>query len=184
MEGLAVGQFHGIGPVTAARLNQLGVFTGGDLRAQPVELLTQHFGKAGRYYHAIAYAEDHRPVVPDRVRKSVGSETTFAQDLHAPAELLAALPPLLDEVWGLVRAHRGAGPHRHAQGEVCRLPPDYAQPQQRGPRARRGHAGPLRPASWWRGWARCRWACACWASRSRTWKPRARTPGRQLTLAL
>ena len=97
--GLAVGQFHGIGPVTAARLNQLGVFTGADLRAQPVELLTQHFGKAGRYYHAIAHAEDHRPVVPDRVRKSVGSETTFAQDLATPAELLAALPPLLADVW-------------------------------------------------------------------------------------
>ena len=97
--GLAVGQFHGIGPVTAARLNQLGVVTGADLRAQPLELLTQHFGKAGRYYHAIAHAEDHRPVVPDRVRKSVGSETTFAQDLATPAELLAALPPLLDDVW-------------------------------------------------------------------------------------
>lgn len=97
--GLAVGQFHGIGPVTAARLNQLGIFTGADLRQQPVELLTQHFGKAGRYYHAIAHAEDHRPVVPDRVRKSVGSETTFAHDLHELPELLATLPPLLADVW-------------------------------------------------------------------------------------
>ena len=99
VETLAVGQFHGIGPVTAARLNQLGVFTGADLRAQPVELLGRHFGKAGRYYHAIAHAEDHRPVVPDRVRKSVGSETTFAHDLHELPALLAALPPLLADVW-------------------------------------------------------------------------------------
>lgn len=97
--GLAVGQFHGVGPVTAARMNQLGIFTGADLRQQPVELLQQHFGKAGRYYHAIAWAQDPRPVVADRPRKSVGSETTFPQDLTALADLLAGLRPALDDVW-------------------------------------------------------------------------------------
>jgi DNA polymerase-4 len=85
--------------VTAARLNQLGIFTGADLRAQPVEFLHQHFGKAGRYYHAIARAEDHRPVEADRLRKSVGSETTFAQDLTAFADLLEGLRPSIEEVW-------------------------------------------------------------------------------------
>lgn len=85
--------------MTVTRLNQLGVFTGADLRAQLVELLTRHFGKAGRYYHAIAHAEDHRPVVPNRVRKSVGSQTTFAHDLSELSDLLAALPPLLANVW-------------------------------------------------------------------------------------
>lgn len=99
VEGLAVGQFHGVGPVTAARMNQLGIFTGADLRAQPVELLHQHFGKAGRYYHAIARAEDHRPVVADRLRKSMGSENTFAEDMTQFAELLAGLQPLIEEVW-------------------------------------------------------------------------------------
>jgi DNA polymerase-4 len=99
VEGLAVGQFHGIGPVTAARMNQLGIFTGADLRAQPLELLHQHFGKAGRYYHAIARAEDHRPVEADRLRKSVGSETTFAHDLTAFADLLDGLRPSIEEVW-------------------------------------------------------------------------------------
>jgi DNA polymerase-4 len=99
VEGLSVGQFHGIGPVTATRMNQLGIFTGADLRAQPVELLHQHFGKAGRYYHAIARAEDHRPVEADRLRKSVGSETTFAQDLTAFTDLLDGLRPSIEEVW-------------------------------------------------------------------------------------
>ncbi|MGI4874093.1 MAG: DNA polymerase IV [Janthinobacterium lividum] len=98
--GLAVGQLHGIGPATAARLHQLGIFTGADLRQQPEALLRQHFGKAGGYYYAIARAEDHRPVRPDRVRKSVGAETTFAQDLHAWPDLLAALAPVAAKVWG------------------------------------------------------------------------------------
>ena len=99
VESLAVGQFHGVGPVTAARMHQLGIFTGADLRAQPVELLQQHFGKAGRYYFAIARAEDHRPVVADRLRKSVSSETTFAQDLTQFTDLLDGLRPSIEEVW-------------------------------------------------------------------------------------
>ena len=99
VEGLAVGQFHGVGPVTAARMNQLGIFTGADLRTQTAAFLQQHFGKAGRYYHAIARAEDSRPVVADRLRKSVGSENTFAQDLTQFPELLAAVAPLAAEVW-------------------------------------------------------------------------------------
>ena len=97
--GLAVGQFHGVGPVTAARMNQLGIFTGADLRLRPVAFLQQQFGKAGHYYHAIARAEDLRPVVADRQRKSVGSETTFAQDLTEFADLLDGLRPSLEEVW-------------------------------------------------------------------------------------
>ena len=99
VEGLAVGQFHGVGPVTAAKMNQLGIFTGADLRAQPAEFLLQQFGKAGHYYFAIARAQDHRPVVADRLRKSVGSETTFAQDLTQFQDLLDGLRPSIEEVW-------------------------------------------------------------------------------------
>ena len=99
VEGLAVGQFHGVGPVTAAKMNQLGIFTGADLRAQPAEFLQQQFGKAGHHYFAIARAQDHRPVVADRLRKSVGSETTFAQDLTQFQDLLDGLRPSIEEVW-------------------------------------------------------------------------------------
>ena len=99
VEGLAVGQFHGVGPVTAARMNQLGIFTGADLREQTAEFLQQQFGKVGRYYFAIARAEDHRPVVADRQRKSVGSETTFVHDLSLLADLVAAVRRLVTEVW-------------------------------------------------------------------------------------
>ena len=99
VEGLAVGQFHGVGPVTAAKMNQLGIFTGANLREQTAGFLQQQFGKAGHYYFAIARAEDHRPVVADRLRKSVGSETTFAQDLSLFPDLLEGLRPSVEEVW-------------------------------------------------------------------------------------
>ena len=48
----------------------------------------QHFGKSGGYYHAIARGQDDRGVVPDRPRKSVGSETTFIEDLGRPSEIV------------------------------------------------------------------------------------------------
>ncbi|GAB2477188.1 DNA polymerase IV [Hymenobacter qilianensis] len=99
VETLAVGQFHGIGPVTAARMNQLSIFTGLDLRLQTEAFLRQNFGKAGSYYYAIARAQDNRPVVADRIRKSVGSETTFEQDLASYEELMQGIAPCLESVW-------------------------------------------------------------------------------------
>lgn len=99
VETLSVGQFHGIGRVTAQKMNSLGIFTGLDLRQQSEEFLQRHFGKAGRYYFHIARGIDSRPVNPDRVRKSVGSENTFEQDLYELPDLLTGLQPLLDDVW-------------------------------------------------------------------------------------
>ena len=58
-------------------MHRLGIRTGADLKAQPLPLLEQHFGKAGPYFYAIARGIDHRPVRPDRIRKSIGAETTF-----------------------------------------------------------------------------------------------------------
>lgn len=98
MEVLTVGQFHGVGPVTAARLNQLVIFAGADLRLQTVEFLQQQFGKARHYYFAIARAEDHWPVVANRPRKSVGSENTFALDLSLFLELFEAVQTLVAEL--------------------------------------------------------------------------------------
>jgi len=99
VESLPVGKFHGVGPATENKMKRLGIHTGADLKAQSLEFLQQYFGKSGRYYHAIARGQDDRPVVPDRPRKSVGSETTFAQDLGRPAEIEEGVLSVLDDVW-------------------------------------------------------------------------------------
>ncbi|GAB2539323.1 DNA polymerase IV [Spirosoma aerophilum] len=99
VEKLAVAQFHGIGHVTAAKMNALGIFTGLDLRQQSAEFLTKHFGKVGQYYYSIARAIDHRPVQANRLRKSVGSETTFEHDLNEPEAVLRELAPIVSKVW-------------------------------------------------------------------------------------
>jgi len=99
VEQLPVGKFHGIGPVTARKMNELGIFIGADLRRQSLTFLHRHFGKAGRWYQAIANGEDDRPVVPDRPRKSLGSETTFSDDLINPSDIEAGVEAMADEVW-------------------------------------------------------------------------------------
>ncbi len=99
VEMLPVEKFHGVGPVTADKMNRLGIFTGADLRLQTLAFLQQHFGKSGPWFHAICNGEDHRPVVPDRPRKSSGSETTFSTDLTNPAEIEAGVQAMADEVW-------------------------------------------------------------------------------------
>ena len=100
VEALEVSRFHGVGPATAARMEVLGIRTGRDLRERSLAFLQEHFGKAGAHFHAIARGEDHRPVVPDRPRKSSGSETTYARDLATPVEVEEGIAALAEEVWG------------------------------------------------------------------------------------
>jgi DNA polymerase IV len=46
VETLPVTKFHGVGPVTAAKMQRLGIATGADLREKPIAFLQQHFGKS------------------------------------------------------------------------------------------------------------------------------------------
>jgi len=99
VETLPVARFHGVGPVTAAKMERLGIRTGGDLRACSMEFLRANFGSSAGWYHAIARGIDHRPVNAHRVRKSSGSETTFHDDLTEPAAIEARVLEQADDVW-------------------------------------------------------------------------------------
>ncbi len=123
VETLSVGKFHGIGPATAAKMNRLGIHTGLDLKQQPLVFLQEHFGKAGGHYYSIARGIDGRPVRPDRTRKSIGAENTFAQDLTGFEEMRAELRPILDKVW---RYCEQSG----ARGRTVTLKVKYADFQQ------------------------------------------------------
>ena len=109
IESLPVKKFHGVGPVTADKLNSLGIHTGADLRAQSIEFLQQHFGRSGAWYYAIARGEDDRPVEPNRPRKSSGSETTFAEDRILPAKIEAGILEMADDVWAWCEKNQSFG---------------------------------------------------------------------------
>jgi DNA polymerase IV len=99
VEALPVGKFHGIGPATGAKMNALGLYIGLDMRNQSLEFMQANFGKAGNYYYWISRGVDNREVRADRVRKSIGAESTFSSDLTEFEAMVSELQPLIDKVW-------------------------------------------------------------------------------------
>jgi DNA polymerase-4 len=99
VEALPVERFHGVGPATAAKMKELGIFNGLDLRAKDEGFLLKHFGKVGGHFYCICRGIDRRLVLANRVRKSVGAENTFARDLMSLEDMEAELGPLVDKVW-------------------------------------------------------------------------------------
>ncbi|MBD2527438.1 DNA polymerase IV [Nostoc sp. FACHB-133] len=109
VEQLPIEKFHGIGEVTAAKMHSLGIHTGADLKMRTLSELTHHFGKAGHYYYRIAKSEDDRPVEANRVRKSVGAETSFAQDLSDVGQMLQELEIIAQIVEQRLEQHETRG---------------------------------------------------------------------------
>lgn len=105
VEALPVKKFHGVGPATAEKMLRLGIETGADLKARDLAFLQQHFGKSGPYFYWIARGVDEREVNPDRIRKSIGAEDTFREDIHDLETARAGLQPLIDKVWRYCEAN-------------------------------------------------------------------------------
>jgi DNA polymerase-4 len=109
IEALPVAKFHGVGPATSAKMNRLGIHTGLDLRACDLPFLLKAFGKAGRFYYWIARGVDERPVRANRIRKSIGTETTFFEDLTSFEAMRDVLVELAARVWRHCEAVRMRG---------------------------------------------------------------------------
>ena len=106
---LPVGRFHGIGPRGAEKMARLGIETGADLAARDLPWLRAHFGSFAEFLFRAARGIDLRPVRANRIRKSLGSETTFNDDLSTGAALRQALDGIIDHVWDSIaeRSLRG-----------------------------------------------------------------------------
>jgi len=99
LAALPIRKFHGIGQVTAAKMERMGIRTGSDLRERPEIELVQRFGKVGRYYYRIVRGEDNRPVNPNRIRKSIGAERTYSEDISTQAAMQEKLAYLVEKVF-------------------------------------------------------------------------------------
>jgi DNA polymerase-4 len=106
---LPVKRFHGVGPVTAAKMARLGIETGADLRSMSLEFLQHNFGSSGLYYYNLARAICHRQVKADRPYKSISAEDTFFDDLIAEDALLAELERISQVLWPRIQAKSLAG---------------------------------------------------------------------------
>jgi DNA polymerase-4 len=109
IDELPIGDFWGVGPRTEEKMKRHGITSGAELRARSEHELVALFGKSGRFYHGLARGVDAREVKPERIRKSVGAEETFPDDLTAPGEMLEHLEPIVAEVWERLGRHGTTG---------------------------------------------------------------------------
>lgn len=109
MAAMPVARIHGIGPVTARRMKEMGIETGADLRARDLDFLARHFGKAARFYHDAARGIDDRPVDDRGIRKSISVEDTFERDLHASEALDSALTSVIERLWARIEKAQSFG---------------------------------------------------------------------------
>jgi len=106
---MPVRRIHGVGPVTAKRMQALGIETGADLRARDLSFLQQHFGSAALFYYRASRGEDDRPVHERQERKSVSVEDTFFDDLITEESLITELDRIAENLWGRIERSSAYG---------------------------------------------------------------------------
>lgn len=106
---LPIDKFYGVGKVTAAKMKALGIKTGADLQRIGQTDLIRHFGKAGLYFYNVARGVDEREVKPERIRKSLGAERTFAEDITQSKILQDKLKAIAAELERRLRKYDGLG---------------------------------------------------------------------------
>ncbi|MEM9848639.1 MAG: DNA polymerase IV [Bacteroidota bacterium] len=109
LEQLPVEKFHGIGKVTAEKMRRMGLKTGADIKKWTEIELVQRFGKVGRYYYRIVRAEDERVVNPNRIRKSIGAERTYGENISANPLMKEKLDELAEKIFKVMQAQNNFG---------------------------------------------------------------------------
>jgi len=100
---LSVGKFFGVGPATEAKMHEHNIYIGQDLLAWTENELQGVFGKSANYYYQAVRGIDLRPVRSSRVRKSLGKETTFREDILDVDVLLTHIDLLAEKVFGRLK---------------------------------------------------------------------------------
>ena len=109
VEKLPIEKFFGVGKVTARKMHEMGIRNGYDLKKWTEQELVKRFGKVGIYYYQIARAKDDREVNPHRIRKSLGAEYTFAEDLKDMNMVKKELDKILEVLMRRIKRTNASG---------------------------------------------------------------------------
>ena len=109
LEALDIRKYHGIGKVTTKKMYALGIFTGKELKAQSLDFLTNHFGKAGHYYYNAVRGIHTSEVKPSRIPKSMGAERTFSENLTSELFLEEKINAVATELDKRIKRHKASG---------------------------------------------------------------------------
>ena len=91
---LPVRKIPGVGPAFQKRLSAVGINTCADARTWELKELVRRFGRSGVHLYQRCRGIDSRPLVLERLRKSVSVERTYASDLTEHQACLAELEDL------------------------------------------------------------------------------------------
>ncbi|SOC79220.1 DNA polymerase-4 [Salinimicrobium sediminis] len=98
LEKLEIRKFYGVGKVTADKMYRLGIFTGYDLKQRSLDFLNEHFGKSGEYYYWVVRGIHNSEVKSSRIRKSLGAEHTFEENISSEIFMLERLENISEEI--------------------------------------------------------------------------------------
>ena len=109
LDALPIEKFHGIGKVTAEKMRKMGIKNGLGLKEWSEIDLIRRFGKVGRHYYRICRGEDQSPVNPHRIRKSIGADETFFDDIADIEEMKEDLKPIVKKVFDYMHSKNNFG---------------------------------------------------------------------------
>ena len=95
---LSVNRLPGVGKVTGAKLEKLGIKTVREMRDVDIAMLEREFGRFGVRLQQLCCGIDENPVVPNRPTKSISAEDTFERDLLL-SETESMIRKLAEKVW-------------------------------------------------------------------------------------
>ncbi|EPD1328505.1 TPA: DNA polymerase IV, partial [Klebsiella variicola] len=98
VRALPLAKIPGVGKVSAAKLENMGLRTCGDVQNSDLAMLLKRFGKFGRILWERSHGIDEREIHNDRQRKSVGVERTLAEDIHEWSACEAIIENLYPEL--------------------------------------------------------------------------------------
>src|SRR6202050_5010270 len=94
----------GVGPKSAAKFEQQGIRSCGDLQKIELAELVRRHGKWGNELYQLCRGLDDRPVDPNRIRKSLSNECTYPDNLTTLDECQRELEKLVEELGQELRA--------------------------------------------------------------------------------
>lgn len=98
LENLEIRKFYGVGKVTTEKMYRLGIFTGIDLKNKSLDFLQEHFGKSGNFYYNVVRGIHTSVVKTERIRKSLGAERTFSENISSEIFMLERLENIAQEI--------------------------------------------------------------------------------------
>jgi nucleotidyltransferase/DNA polymerase involved in DNA repair len=100
---LEISKLWGVGVKTRQSLNEMGIWTVGQLAKKDVKALKKIFGANGEHLWSLANGIDERDVEAETGAKSISNETTFGKDTADQDEIDSSLMWLCEKVSGRLR---------------------------------------------------------------------------------